>query len=109
MIRRPSPSGAASSKNWRTSSGIAPGFWAVLDGQGAPHRARVVDEDVDLPIVVEHRADEARGGGRSPEVLRDGQDLDSRQRARQFLGVANPRSSQRLPRRSPMFSSNSPR
>jgi hypothetical protein len=66
---------------------------------------------VDLPIVVEHRADEARGGfgGRSPEVLRDGQDLDIRQRARQFLGVANPRSSQRLPRRSPMFSSNSPR
>jgi hypothetical protein len=65
---------------------------------------------VDLPIVVEHRADEARGGvgGRSPEVLRDGQDLDIRQRAR-HLGVANPRSSQRLPRRSPMFSSNSPR
>jgi hypothetical protein len=77
----------------------------------APHRARVVDEDVDLPIVVEHRADEARGGvgGRSPEVLCDGQGLDIRQRARQFLGVANPRSSQRLPRRSPMFSSNSPR
>jgi hypothetical protein len=66
---------------------------------------------VDLPIVVEHRADEARGGvgGRSPEVLCDGQGLDIRQRARQFLGVANPRSSQRLPRRSPMFSSNSPR
>jgi hypothetical protein len=76
----------------------------------APHRVRVVDEDVDLPIVVEHRADEARGvGGRTPEVLRDGQDLDIRQRARQFLGVANPRSGQRLPRRSPMFSSNSPR
>jgi hypothetical protein len=48
--------------------------------EAPPHRARVVDEDVDLPMAVEHRADEARGGvgSRSAEVLRDGQDLDIR-------------------------------